>query len=452
MSGPDPSNPLPSATGVLRAQPDDASFETDFADLAARFRAQSGGGLSAELSADLALEIVLNEIVEQACLTTGASGAAVVLARDGEMICRASSGLTAPELGSRLDTASGLSGECVRTRRTQRSDDVLVDPRADIEASKRLGVRSVVVMPLLEAGELVGVFELFSTQAFAFSERDEGTAETLCGRILSSVARAEQVSAGLPVRTTAELAAQERGEVAAEPSPENNEAIPPRRFDFATWALGAAIVICAVTLGVLLGRHRPDQRTTRTHRTAAPAAASVAATAPETLPVAPDSSAKTAPAPARKAPVPKAGSPSPVPAGGLRVYDNGKEVFRLPPPADSEADSEDDAGMQPAASIEPEGEQVLQLTPAAAEGSLLHRVEPEYPDDARRQGIQGPVVLEVHVGADGGVQDVQVVSGPEPLIAASTKAVKQWRFKPRDINGRPVEMQTTVTLNFRLPQ
>jgi len=459
MSGPDPSKPLPSATGVLRAQPDDASFETDFADLAARFAAQSGGGLSPELSADLALEIVLNEIVEQACLATGATGAAVVLPRDGEMICRASSGTTSPELGSRLDIASGLSGECIRTRRTQRCDDVLIDERADIEASQRLGVRSVIVMPLVQGTELLGVFELFSSQAYAFGDRDEGTLEILTGRILSALERATHMPgppiervpglqagagepAGLPAET--ELPAETTShETMQEIAPEASEPVR-RRFDFATWALGTAVVICAVLLGVLLGLHFTRQKTTRTRRVTLPAATVPA----QTLPVTTTTSSKATSAPAARSAAVKANAAPAVPPGGLRVYENGKEVFRLPPPENE--DASEDTGMQPASSVEPD--QVVELSPAAAEGSLLHRVEPLYPDDARQQGIQGPVVLEVHVGPDGGVQDVQVVSGPEQLIAASTNAVKQWRFKPHMVKGRPVEMETTVTLNFRLPQ
>src|SRR3984893_5883548 len=123
-SEPDPSKRVLSAAGRLRAPHDDSRFEADFVHLAACLAAQTGGGLSRELSNELALEIVLNEVVEQACLTTGATGAAVALERDGEMVCRGSSGATAPALGSPLDAASGLSGECIRTRRTQRSDDV----------------------------------------------------------------------------------------------------------------------------------------------------------------------------------------------------------------------------------------------------------------------------------------------------------------------------------------
>src|ERR1700739_1564573 len=187
MSGPDPSQSLPSAAGVLREPIEYAKFEVDLADLAVRFAAQSGGGLSPELSADLALEIVLNEIVEQACLATGATGAAIVLERDGEMLCRASSGPTAPELGSRIDTSAGLSGECSKTQRTQWCDDTRSDPRADVEASERLAVRSVVVMPLLRNSKLFGVFELFSARPYAFGVRDERTLEVLADRTLKNL-------------------------------------------------------------------------------------------------------------------------------------------------------------------------------------------------------------------------------------------------------------------------
>ena len=153
---------------------------------------QGGGGLPPEFSAELALEIVLNEIVEKACLSTGATGSAIVMRRDGEMVCRASSGSTAPDLGSRLDEESGLSGECIRTRKTQRCDDALDDPRVDREASLRLGVRSVMIMPLLRGDELVGVFELFSSQPNAFGEAAEHTLQALGTRTLSSLERSTQ--------------------------------------------------------------------------------------------------------------------------------------------------------------------------------------------------------------------------------------------------------------------
>jgi outer membrane biosynthesis protein TonB len=50
------------------------------------------------------------------------------------------------------------------------------------------------------------------------------------------------------------------------------------------------------------------------------------------------------------------------------------------------------------------------------------------------------------------VQNVQTISGPAELAQASMDAVKQWRFKPHLVGGRPTPMQTRITLNFRLPQ
>jgi TonB family protein len=93
----------------------------------------------------------------------------------------------------------------------------------------------------------------------------------------------------------------------------------------------------------------------------------------------------------------------------------------------------------------------INLSPSEAEGSLLRRVEPKYPDEARLRHVQGTEILDVQIGTDDKVQDVQVVSVPPLLAQASTDAIKQWRFKTRRVNGHPAEMQTQVTLNFRLP-
>jgi TonB family protein len=139
-----------------------------------------------------------------------------------------------------------------------------------------------------------------------------------------------------------------------------------------------------------------------------------------------------------------------IPPGGLIILKDGKEVFRMPPKNSQPAGADKAVGMKRAASLEPEG--VMELSPAAAENSLLARVEPEYPEAAREQKIQGTVVLEVHIAADGDVQDVQVVSGQPVLAQAASEAVKQWKFKPQQVNGSPAEMQTKVTLNFRLPK
>ena len=110
---------------------------------------------------------------------------------------------------------------------------------------------------------------------------------------------------------------------------------------------------------------------------------------------------------------------------------------------------ENGSAVPAAASLETE--KTINLSPSDAEGSLLRRVEPKYPDEARLRHVQGTEILDVQIGTDDKVQDVQVVSVPPLLAQASTDAIKQWRFKTRRVNGHPAEMQTQVTLNFRLP-
>jgi len=467
MSGPESSNPLPSAAGLLRELPDDSKLETDLANLAARFSAQSGGGLPPELSADLALEIVLNEIVEQACLATGATGAAVVLERDGEMVCRASSGPTAPELGSRFDTTSGLSGECFKARRTQRCDDVLADTRVDIDASGRLGVRSLVVMPLLRGADLVGVIELFSARPYAFGVRDERTLEVLADRTLNNLEHASH-----PLDLCSESGAPSMaGDRPEETHPPGVDASPvhsqhvsepealakdagdgPRRRLLATrYLLSGFVVVGAVLIGLVLGR----QWGTRA-ATSQPQPALSASGAGGTTTVQPASAVKAGnpnkgaePNALAAAPTPAPTKPSRrVPPGGLLVLQNGAEVFRLLP-NESPARDQEERTRRPSL---PQSESAVETSAASAEGSLVYRVEPEYPEAARLQNIQGTVVLEVHIDTDGAVQEVRMGSGPPLLAQAASDAVKQWKFKPRLINGNPVEMQTRVTLNFRLPQ
>jgi protein TonB len=82
---------------------------------------------------------------------------------------------------------------------------------------------------------------------------------------------------------------------------------------------------------------------------------------------------------------------------------------------------------------------------------LVQKVDPQYPAQAREARIQGRVVLSVVVGKDGAVQDVKLVSGHPLLAPAAMNAVRQWHYKPYLLNGDAVEVQTPVTVDFRLP-
>jgi len=91
------------------------------------------GGKSLIEMAERDLNATLQLLAERAQYITGASGAAIALREGGEMICRASAGPSAPELGAHLQVNSGLSGESVRTRQTLRCDDAETDPRVNRE-------------------------------------------------------------------------------------------------------------------------------------------------------------------------------------------------------------------------------------------------------------------------------------------------------------------------------
>jgi TonB family protein len=440
------------------ALPKGTGRESDLAELAAKFAAHGGRGMSPELSAGLALDVVLNEIVEQACLATAATGAAIILERDGEMVCRASSGANAPELGARLSNEPGLTAECIKTRQVQRCDDAQADPRADIEASRSLGVRSVMILPLLRSGELAGVLEVFSSRPGAFKERDQLTLEALSTRILKNLERGSE-----PLVFTPRNVAPQNGSTPVAPitatAPEDSQPesvnlkeeddgvgsnVPGRSpgtgLDFVTVALSLVVLTCAVMIGTLTGFRLGWIKSgsggpVKNSAGSAGGPQAQAATEAGGVGSAPASTGAGNSAQTNgKKTAPVGTKDSSPPEGSLLVYENGKEVFRAPPTVSD--------GNQAG---------IIEVPPELAEGSLVHRVEPDYPEEARQQRIKGPVVLDVRTREDGTVEEVKLVSGQSALVDAAMAAVKQWRFRPRVVKGQPVEMQTQVTLNFRLP-
>jgi TonB family protein len=82
---------------------------------------------------------------------------------------------------------------------------------------------------------------------------------------------------------------------------------------------------------------------------------------------------------------------------------------------------------------------------------LIQPVNPEYPPSAKASGQRGSVVLQVLIGHDGTVQDAKFLQGSLVFARAAIDAVKQWRFKPYAFNGRPVSVQSVITLTFKPP-
>ena len=80
---------------------------------------------------------------------------------------------------------------------------------------------------------------------------------------------------------------------------------------------------------------------------------------------------------------------------------------------------------------------------------ITHKIDPIYPEGARAAHIEGVVVLNVLIGTDGTVLDVRAASGPDELAPAAIDAVKWWRFQSYLVNAQPVQVKTTLAVEFR---
>ena len=85
---------------------------------------------------------------------------------------------------------------------------------------------------------------------------------------------------------------------------------------------------------------------------------------------------------------------------------------------------------------------------AVAAKNLVKQVAPVYPELAQRAGIQGPVVLEANISKEGKVTNLKVIEGHPLLIQAAIDAVKEWAYQPVLLNGQPVDVVTSVSVNF----
>ncbi|HXY52522.1 MAG TPA: TonB family protein [Terriglobales bacterium] len=200
------------------------------------------------------------------------------------------------------------------------------------------------------------------------------------------------------------------------------------------------------------GAQQPPSTDTSTDPSQGQKAAEVAAP-PQAQPVGETESAPAAPAPGEApaqdsqpqvapppVPVPPAAAPPPpsTPAPAVETGADGRVIIPdslktgpLPPPVSS---------------LEP-----IMVPEETSRGLLLHSVDPMYPPQAIQQKMEGPVLLQAWVGTDGSVRDLKLVRGYFALGRAAVDAVKQWRFKPYNLNGHPIDFQTYITINFKLP-
>ena len=95
--------------------------------------------------------------------------------------------------------------------------------------------------------------------------------------------------------------------------------------------------------------------------------------------------------------------------------------------------------------------QTLRISQGVSQGLVIKKVQPQYPQAAQQMRIQGAVQLEATISKTGDITNLKVVSGDPILARAATDAVRKWKYNPYFLNGEPVEIQTGITVNFKLP-
>ena len=166
------------------------------------------------------------------------------------------------------------------------------------------------------------------------------------------------------------------------------------------------------------------------------------------------------PQPQSEAPIaaPAAASQAQTPASGSGTMAASGQPQTPPSDVSTESEGANQSNVAPATSANKVADSsggnsplLLQVAPDAAAALLMEKVDPTYPPSARQQGIQESVQLQANIGKDGTTSNIKVLSGKPILATAAVAAVKQWKYEPYKVDGQPTEVQTQITLNFKLP-
>jgi len=434
------------------------------------------------------LDRILGAITDAAQQLTGASGAALAMWKDGAMVCRARSGDTAPVLGARLSAETGISGECLRSGKIQLCTDTENDPLVDVEVCRGLGLRSIAVLPIQGWRGVNGILEVFSTSPAAFSEAHIALLQQLAA--LAERARASQPHGASSVAPKLSSAMEK-------PQPSGLLPASDRVGDVVLASLGnrsrplvlgagGLVAIALLALVIWLGWRGPDETDGKAH--SATAASVNAATVNTATAHLFDNDPVWKANPGGESLFPLSAKPS---AGDpVKFASKVDMVARKKRPADrallladvaadvvvrhevpsSQTGSHSDATAAAEPSSIPAGStnqpalngvfsaKASVSGPSApvsrgiSGGQLLHRVEPVYPAQALLSRLEGTVVLVAVILEDGTVRDdVKVVEGPLELAQAAVDAVKHWRYKPFELDGKPVKNEIGIKIDFKLP-
>ncbi|HMM30638.1 MAG TPA: sensor domain-containing diguanylate cyclase [Clostridia bacterium] len=136
------------------------------------------------------LGAIMNLVTARAQRITNASGASVELIEKSELVYSSVAGIAEKFLGLRLDVGNSLSGLCINARTPLISNDIEIDARVNKNACRKIGIKSMIVMPLICRDDVVGVLKVFSPEVNHF---DENTVEVL--RLISGAIAAAMSSA-----------------------------------------------------------------------------------------------------------------------------------------------------------------------------------------------------------------------------------------------------------------
>jgi TonB family protein len=485
-------NYLPTSTSTEHGSPEDEALISQILEKAGTTKhSTEGANIFEDLRERIAKkadssEDIFHAIADAARVLTGAHGIAIAVRTNGVVTCRGRSGDIAPPLGYALNIDSGISGECFRTSETLHCDDAETDSRVEPEVCRSLGIRSIVVVPLRGVNETVGILEAFSGDAFAFSEEQIAYLQKLGEIAQDAYPRQTATNTALPVVgyvRSGDLSLTGSDVALAATSGDEqislialNETLPQVEHHY--WILGGAVAMMLMASAIVWwtwhgtsAENTASQSNAQVH--SVPTETASAAAAPKTFPLKPS---------------PRIADPATDKSRTKDVLRNAakveatvdveashptNDVARNIGPANNSAESPlrsaaSNAAVEPpmvvlgtsdnagkleniaSASVRmPELD--VKVSQGVTEANVIRKIEPVYPREALAKHLGGTVKLEAFIGDDGSVNDVKLLQGEATLAAAAITAVRQWRYSPCLLDGKPIAVQKEITVIFKAP-
>ena len=414
------------------------------------------------MTGSLSTDAILGALADAARVLSAADGTAIASRNDGVIVCRARSGGMAPALGAPVNSDSGISGECLRTASIQICGDAMADSRVDPEVCRALGIRSVAVVPLRGRMGIFGILEAFAARANAFEEEQINSLRSLAE--IAELAYERERSAANFASSTSPVRAALFPVAVNTDRDQSSTRFSSKHY----WILGCVLVVLFAMAWIA----RISWRQTGVE---------IAASASTAQKVSPSADLQTL----QNAAAPKPEAAIPAYSGDrarTRVIENAAAIDRAsetPAPLTPSKNS----SLGTVSTTRPDvGDNLVTAPPvelaigsrggipnfaaetaplprfggAVSRGTdgaaiALKRVLPIYPREAKNHSIGGDVILDATIARNGSIGKVTIISGPAELRDAAVTAVRQWRFSPALLNGKPIEVQQRITIAFKLP-